>query len=472
MVIAIWSGVSKPVLDEYIQPLVSELEPILLTGIFINNHHVAINFGCVLCDTPARCMVKGVINFNGKHGCQKCTAIGVYSHQFKRMAFPNINAERRSDDSFRKRLDKDHHKKRTPFESLTIDMISAFPTSDSLHLLDLGIMKRCMIRWIYGEKGYTRKWSKNTIANASKLLESYQKYMPVDMHRALRNLDCVKKWKGVEYRTILIYVGMVLLKDILNDEEYYHFLTICCAVRICMCESLKNYWPIAEQMFISFVQIYGQLYGEHSIGSNVHLLSHIVEDMNVQNVDSLMQLSTYKYENQLRLLGMKLRHGFLPLEQVSRRIIEMSQIRHKSNKCNPLVVENFVPQLLYQNKQMLNETEISYKTIKIHPNIILSSKKSNDSWFITKNDQIIKMECAKFEDNKYLIEGTVIANKTNLFRSPINSIKLKIFKSDGSFENEPRTFQLIDFAAKLICLPVKDEFAFIPIINTMEYPSK
>lgn len=389
------------------------------------------------------------------------------------MSFPDLDAERRTDESFRERKQKEHHKERpSPLEKLKIDMIFAFPTSDSLHLLDLGVMKRCMIRWIYGEKGYARKWSKNTISNVSKLLETCQQHMPVDIHRAVRNLSCVKKWKGLEYRTILIYVGMVIFKDILNDDEYNHFLILSCAVRICMNGGLKDYWLIAEQMFKIYVQKYSLLYGEHNIGSNVHLLTHIVEDMKAHKVESLMDLSTYKYENKLRLLGMKLRHGNLPLEQVSRRLIEMSQLRIKNDSHRLPMVEKFVPQLLYQNQNVLFGGVMSYKTIKISSNLILTSKKINDSWFLTKNDQIVKMQCAKFENNKFFIMGIAIENKTDLFTTPIKSNKLKIFRSDGKLENEPRTFEINDVASKMMYLPFKNEFAFIPIIHTMECLSK
>lgn len=388
------------------------------------------------------------------------------------MAFPNLNAERRTDDSFRKRADPDHHKENTLFENLKIDMIEAFPTSDSLHLLDLGIMKKCMIRWIFGEKGYKKKWPKNLVANVSKSLENYQQHMPVDFHRAVRNLNCVKKWKGLEYRAILIYIGMVVFHGVLSDDEYNHFLTICCAVRICMSSNLKEYWSISEQMFRSYVQRYGVLYGEHSIGSNVHLLTHIVEDMRAHNIDSLMQLSTYTYENQLRLLGMKLRHGHLPLEQVSKRIIEMNELHRKNINKKSLIVERFIPQLLYRIETMTDATVILYKTIKLAPNLILTSKKSNDSWFFTKNDQIVKMQCAKFENGKHLIVGSVIVNKIPLFSTssgaPINSTKLKIFSSNGALEHIPHTFELKEFACKMICLPFKDNLAFIPIIHTME----
>lgn len=38
---------------------VAEMETILDIGIIINGHHVKVNFGLVICDTPARSLMKG-----------------------------------------------------------------------------------------------------------------------------------------------------------------------------------------------------------------------------------------------------------------------------------------------------------------------------------------------------------------------------------------------------------------------------
>lgn len=59
MVIAIWYGDSKPILNEYIESFVTEMISLLETGLFINGHHVKILVGLIICDTPARAMLKG-----------------------------------------------------------------------------------------------------------------------------------------------------------------------------------------------------------------------------------------------------------------------------------------------------------------------------------------------------------------------------------------------------------------------------
>ena len=76
---------------------------------------------------------------------------------------------KRTDETFRNRTDPDHHKMDTPLEKLPIDMIKSIPVSDSLHLLDLGITKRLLTGWVYGNLGLKTKWS----ANVTKMVSDF-----------------------------------------------------------------------------------------------------------------------------------------------------------------------------------------------------------------------------------------------------------------------------------------------------------
>lgn len=89
----------------------------------------------------------GVCNFNGQHGCQKCTVLGEYSHTSHCDYFPHTDCEKRTDFKFRNKLYGSHHKYDSPILQLPIDMIQDFVIGDSLHLVDLGIMKRLLIGW-------------------------------------------------------------------------------------------------------------------------------------------------------------------------------------------------------------------------------------------------------------------------------------------------------------------------------------
>ncbi|RVE40997.1 hypothetical protein evm_014354 [Chilo suppressalis] len=95
-----------------------------------------LKYGAFICDSPARAMIKGVSNFNSKHGCLKCTVIGEYSHKSNTVYFPRLNCSKRNNDDYRLKKYGPHHKLDSPLLKLHIDMIEDFPVSDSLHIID------------------------------------------------------------------------------------------------------------------------------------------------------------------------------------------------------------------------------------------------------------------------------------------------------------------------------------------------
>lgn len=85
---------------------------------------------------------KGTVNFNHTFGCQKCLVEGKYSRVANRVYFEGIDCELRNDIEFRAQTQQSHHKEISTLQNLPIDMIKSFVTSDPLHLLELGVMKR------------------------------------------------------------------------------------------------------------------------------------------------------------------------------------------------------------------------------------------------------------------------------------------------------------------------------------------
>lgn len=61
LTVGIWCGESKPLINEYIKPLVSELKTILSNGIQVNSHQITVKIGRIICDTPARALLKGML---------------------------------------------------------------------------------------------------------------------------------------------------------------------------------------------------------------------------------------------------------------------------------------------------------------------------------------------------------------------------------------------------------------------------
>lgn len=126
------------------------------------------------------------------------------------MSFPHTCEEKRTDTSYRNRANPGHHREFSIIEELPIDMVKDFITSDSLHLFHLGIMKKLLLVWLGESENFEFKWKQNDITNINRLLAKCNADMPSDVHRAVRDLNCIKFWKGTEFRSFLHYVGMVV----------------------------------------------------------------------------------------------------------------------------------------------------------------------------------------------------------------------------------------------------------------------
>lgn len=137
-------------------------------------------------------------------------------------------------------------------------MIKDIIIADSLHLFDLGIMRRCIRGWTHGSFNFTKKnqtkFDDKQIRRLSELLESVNSTKPSDINRAIRGLKFLKFWKGTEYRTLLLYTGMVVLKEILSDEVYEHFMLLSCAVRILSSGEYTRFVPIARALLVDYIE--------------------------------------------------------------------------------------------------------------------------------------------------------------------------------------------------------------------------
>lgn len=324
-----------------------------------------------------------------------------------------------------------------------------------------GIMKKLLQRWTGKIKDKIRRWKKAKREHVSEILISQNASMPTEIHRSIRGLNDLSFWKGSEYRTILLYNGMVILRSALDNDEYENFLILCCACTIVYSNVYKHFIPIAKKMFDQYIKGCIRIYGKHTVGSNLHNLTHIVEDMDVHDICNINELSTYKYENCLNLMLQKLKGFNKPLEQISRRILESTKL--VKFEVNGLKKEPF-PVLEFN----LAEEKDSYSKITLKGNVILSTRKIGDQWFLTHCGSIVKMRSATKISGEFKISGHSLRNICDFFISPINSTYLNIFKSDGVLNDELISYGLHSIKAKMVFLEYESEFVFIPLLHTLE----
>lgn len=128
-------------------------------------------------------------------------------------------------------------------------------------------------------KGFPRSWSNTQILEISNLLKRCNITLPLDIHRSIRSLDHINFFKGTEFRTVLLYIGIVVFKDFLQPSVYQMFLNLFCAVTICSTNTYAPFVPKARDLFNEFIENHINEHGEDSIVSNIHLLNHVVDDV-------------------------------------------------------------------------------------------------------------------------------------------------------------------------------------------------
>lgn len=336
-------------------------------------------------------------------------------------------------------------------------MVADFIVADPLHLLDLGIMKKCLTGWVHGSFNFKTKLSANAISEISNLLLSFNKNLPVEIHRAVRGLGCLRFWKGLEYRTFILYLGPVVLKDFLSPEVYLHFLNFFCAVTICSSNVYSKYLDIAKDLFIDYVEDFIDIYGKDSIGSNVHNLIHVVDD--VKRFGPLGTISTYPFENKLFLIKSLLRGGKSPLQQVAMRLSEYSKLTCKSDSKNLVY-----PSVAGCRKSLVDSN--LFNQVNVREGFSLRSDKKN-KWFLTKKSEIVSMEYGMYSDKIY-IYGKALKEKHPLFDiNPINSLYINIFRASGELFNNRKPYYIEDIECKLVSLEYQDSLIFFPLIHTL-----
>lgn len=448
--IGIYYGLHKPKSsDAYLKTFSEEIKKINTDGISFSGKTYFIKINCFICDAPAQAFVKGIVAHNGYSGCGKCTQEGEYED---RLYFPEIHFEKRTDLSFKDRLDEGHHKNPSVsvLEELGIGMVSKFP-GDYLHLICLGVMKKLIISWTRGALENRLPAFKQQIIT-DRLLNA-KLFQPNEFQRRIRGLDELSYWKGTEFRTFLSYLGPVILKGVLTMAEYKNFLSLHIALRICNDTRLHNHLEIARELFIYFVRTFGEIYGEKYMSYNIHNLLHIVDD--VLRYGVLENFSAYPFESALGKLKKKVRHGYKILEQVINRTVEGWDIKWE-------VPDNRNPIL----KKMIfkDENESRYLNIQTKSFVLKSDQKN--CYFMDYASDILKLEYIKQnkDSDSIFICGRKFLKKLNLYDSPLDSSYLDIFKiHEDSVSTEIFEYKIEQIKCKVFVIKQENVSSAFPM---------
>jgi hypothetical protein len=273
----------------------------------------------------------------------------------------------------------------------------------------------------------------------------------MEFQRKGRSLDEIEDWKAVEFRTFLLYSGPIVLKGVLSEEQYEHFLYFHTAIRIlCSSSSTEEQITYAEQCLKYFSFQFGVLYGSFQLIYNVHSINHLADDCRFLK-GSLDCFSAFPFENFLGRLKKMLRGTRRPLAQLKKRLSEIDNFGNYNPDCQ---------------KHHYGPYQFNFSSINV--------KSSSDCYVINNKCEVFKL-LAKTDQSISFVKYCLKDNHgkfSNLFDSPLKASLLKIVvaddpKSDG---HKPAfSMEFIDFknAVKCVGLNYEESLAFFLLLHNL-----
>lgn len=440
--IGIYCGNKKPLcINSFLHDLINDLKDLFSNGILYKNRVIQFKIRAFICDAPARAFVTGCVGHNAFHGCSRCLQIGRRENRVT--VYSNESGQLRTNESFKNRTHPEHHSPMfrntaTDLENIGIQMVSQFPI-DPMHLFDLGVMRKILNLLV-------QKMNSTDKEILSNKLLSIIGYIPQEFGRKPRTLDELRRWKAIEFGQFILYSGIVVLKDIISDDVYYHFLLIHCAYRLLCCPySYKNNINAAESLLQDFVKFFENIYGIQNLTYNVHNLLHICEC--VRELGLLTNFSAYSFENYMQSLKKSVKKPHQILEQLKNRyenktiIIEEHSFRcsKKKGKCIQFNGTNCYISYCVPNNFILLKPDISESI-----------------------GTVVKI--TRIAANK--VYGVAMTNLKPYFNMPVPSIELGIALIDN-LDTDAVEFEVNINAikCKMVCLPYNDQYVVIPVLH-------
>lgn len=107
------------------------------------------------------------------------------------------------------------------------------------------------------------------ISQLSEQTINFKSVFLCEFSRKPRTLLEVARWKATEFRSFLLYVGPIVLEDILSDHCYKNCMAFSVAMTILLSPGLGNFVQYARDLLEYFVKSFEQIYGRHLISSNI-----------------------------------------------------------------------------------------------------------------------------------------------------------------------------------------------------------
>ena len=416
-VIGVFHGFRKPQNLDFLEPFVNEFVELQSNGLTWKDQVVPVNLSAFVCDAVARGQLKNIKPHNGYSGCERCIVRG--DRDENRVHFDEIDAERRTDESFSAQTDEHHHFGPTPLSTIGVGLVSAF-VLDYMHLACLGVQRKLLSLWIEGP--HRCRQGRSVINGISAALEQCKRSIPFEFARKPRSLSEFKRWKATEFRQFMLYTGPVVLLNAIPEEMYHNFLLFSVAMRILLHPSMaQEHADFAETLLRNFVTHFARLYGSEMVSYNVHSLIHLPDD--ARRHGPLDRISAFRFENNMASLKRMIRKPSQVLPQIIRRTSEainflpyLSHPQSDTTKVSKPHVRGPLPAGLVEWQQYGQ-----VHTERFHLQIV-----SPDN-FVVIRDQIFTVRNVLFRDGHVKLLCSEVTKEGDFFDYPVASEFVGLF---------------------------------------------
>jgi len=185
---------------------------------------------------------------------------------------------------------------------------------DYQHNVCLRVMSKGITLWLDPAHA-GRPWSiRNRVAEFDNLMVNTRP--PAFITRPPRPYTGhIQHWKAVEYRNFLLYYGPIVLRGLLGDPYYRHFLLLSNAVGVLLERRITpDNLTRARDMLHAYVRRFAELYGQRYVSKTVHSLIHLADC--VRKLGPLWVPSCFPFESAYHYLVQQVHGTRFPLEQV------------------------------------------------------------------------------------------------------------------------------------------------------------
>ncbi|CAI6372829.1 unnamed protein product [Macrosiphum euphorbiae] len=263
--------------------------------------------------------------------------------------------------------------------------------------------------------------------------------MTSDFSRFPRGLNEVPRWKATEFRLFLLYIGPIVLKDILNNECYLHFMCLHICFRILLVKnSSDELVGFVEKLLSYFVQKFGIIYGQKFMSHNVHGLLHIVDDY--KQFGPLDELSSFPFENYMKSLKKMVRKHKKPLEQVIKRYQELLEFSNKPPISNLLPHNSIEYKKPHNNGPILGNVTSQFQIVIVNYDVKIKTNSITDCFIGFSKEGILHIYkvlniCCNHITGLNFFVAKEFNNIEPFYDKPINSLKLGVAYVSNLSEN-------------------------------------